>query len=205
MESASCQQTTLAILAGGEGSRMGRPKGELRLGGKPILKHVLERMEWVGPTVVVTSPGRQRPSGVDGFGLEACDPVSGQGPLRGVLTALQKASTELVVVLAVDMPAITVLQGRWLVEAMKGRTAGDAILLQRVVGGKRLLEPFPSIYRRRMAPVIAQQLDLGQRSVHRLAQLPNVVVVSAPTDWPDQVWTNLNDPSNVAEFERGSG
>ena len=34
---------TLAILAGGAGSRMGMPKAELRIGGRPILEHLLDR------------------------------------------------------------------------------------------------------------------------------------------------------------------
>ena len=53
------RDVTLAILAGGEGSRMGYPKGELRLGGRPILPVLLERFAWEGPTLLVTAPGRQ--------------------------------------------------------------------------------------------------------------------------------------------------
>ena len=60
-------QTTLAILAGGEGSRMGQPKAELRIGARPILSYLLDRFLWAGPTILVTAPGRKRPPGATGF------------------------------------------------------------------------------------------------------------------------------------------
>jgi hypothetical protein len=41
-------QTTLAILAGGGGTRMGRAKGLLEIRGKPILEYLLERFDWPG-------------------------------------------------------------------------------------------------------------------------------------------------------------
>ena len=37
---ADCVQTTLAVLAGGEGRRMGGPKGDLALDGRPILERL---------------------------------------------------------------------------------------------------------------------------------------------------------------------
>ena len=108
--------TTLAILAGGEGARMGRPKGELRVGNQPILEYLLERMAWRGPTLLVTSPGREHPAGWQRFHAEAVDPVAGLGPLRGVLTALEHAATPHVLVTTVDMPEIDATALRWLLE-----------------------------------------------------------------------------------------
>ena len=82
---------TLAVLAGGEGTRMGFAKGELNIDGRPILSHLLERFAWPGWTLLVTAPGREHPSGWEGFTREVSDPEAGQGPLRGVLTALEQA------------------------------------------------------------------------------------------------------------------
>src|SRR3954469_12653277 len=97
---------TLAILAGGEGSRMGRPKGLLRVHGRPVLEYLLERFDWPGPTLLVTAPGRERPPACELFSCEVQDPVAGLGPLRGILTALESARTPLVVVTSVDMPGV---------------------------------------------------------------------------------------------------
>ena len=42
---------------------MGVRKETLRIGGKPILTWLLERIEWPGPTILVTAPGHDHPPG----------------------------------------------------------------------------------------------------------------------------------------------
>src|SRR5438552_17571218 len=83
------RQCTRAILAGGEGSRMGKPKALLEINGRPILAYLLEQFAWPGPTLLVTAPGREKPPGHELFSREVVDPVAGEGPLRGILTALE--------------------------------------------------------------------------------------------------------------------
>src|SRR5690348_14005110 len=99
-------ETTLAILAGGAGTRMGGPKSALVVRGKPILGYLLDQLRWPGPTMLVTAPGCEQPLGANRFDREVRDPVAGLGPLRGVLTALQNASTDIVVVSTVDAPNV---------------------------------------------------------------------------------------------------
>ena len=55
----SLSNVTLAILAGGEGSRMGKPKGHLEIAGKPILAYLLDQIGWPGPTMLVTAIVKQ--------------------------------------------------------------------------------------------------------------------------------------------------
>src|SRR5512133_394747 len=99
---------TLAVLAGGRGSRMKMPKSRLTLHGRPILQYILERTQWRGrgPTMLVTSPGLDRPPAYELYDAEVVDSVAGEGPLRGLLTALSYATTERVVVVTVDMPGL---------------------------------------------------------------------------------------------------
>src|SRR3954470_6533758 len=99
-------EVTLAILAGGRGQRMGKPKGLLKIGNQPILTYLLKRFNWRGPTMLVTSPGRERPPGTEGFDLEVVDPVEGMGPVRGVMTALENSKTDFLIVASVDMPLV---------------------------------------------------------------------------------------------------
>jgi hypothetical protein len=70
-----CAHTTLAVVAGGEGRRMGRPKGHLTLDGRPIPERLMNRLAWAGPTLLVTAPGREHPPGCRLFTKEATDPV----------------------------------------------------------------------------------------------------------------------------------
>src|SRR5438045_8884890 len=100
-------QITLAVLAGGEGTRMGRPKAWLTLAGEPVLRFLLKQFAWPGPTLLVTAPGRERPPGVEAFDREVTDRVAAVGPLRGMLTALEHCRTPRLAVGTVDMPCVT--------------------------------------------------------------------------------------------------
>jgi molybdopterin-guanine dinucleotide biosynthesis protein A len=194
------QQTavTLAVLAGGMGSRMGGPKSRLVLGGRPILERLAERFAWRGPTLLVTSPGNERPPGWERFGAEVTDARGGEGPLRGVLTALERATTEVVAVVTVDMPAIGAGEVEWLV----GQSDGVAVMCSRATGGEARVEPFPLVIARAAREVVARRLAAGNRSVYALREEAGVSVVRAPVEWRERVWANLNRPADLEAFEQ---
>src|SRR5689334_5106804 len=98
-------EITLAILAGGAGTRMGAPKIGLRIGNESIVRYLTDRFAWPGPAMLVLAPGMDAPEDAR-VDRVVHDPVSGVGPLRGVLTALEHSETEIVVVTTVDMPAL---------------------------------------------------------------------------------------------------
>lgn len=188
-------QITLAVLAGGEGSRMGGPKGRIRIGDRPILEYLLDRFAWPGPTMLVTAPGREHPPGSERFGWECVDPVAGQGPLRGVLTALENATTQWLAVATVDMPGV----GREQIESLAAMPAGgDLGAMYRGAGGDgSLLEPFPLLIRRNAAAVIRARIAAGSLSVARLQDEPGIAVHDAPPAWGESVWINLNRPQDL--------
>lgn len=185
---------TLAILAGGESARMGRPKVMLRVNDRPILEYLLERFAWPGPTMLITAPGRERPRGAERFTRECVDPVAGQGPLRGILTALEHSPAPLVVVLAVDMPLVE----RRHVDELVGRAGvatSLATICARMIDGRRQIEPFPSIFHVDATDVIRARLARAERSVARLTDEPRVV--TADVNWEPGTWLNLNHPTDL--------
>ena len=184
---------TLAVLAGGRGSRMGRPKGLLTVGGVPILAHLLDRLAWPGPTLLVTAPGRERPPGWERFDAEAVDPVADEGPLRGVLTALEACRTPMLAVATVDMPGVTRGQFEWLAEQLGSADHGAMCERGRV-------EPFPLLLRATAIDAVRTRLAGGRRSVHGLAGDAGFVVRAAPVEWAASAWVNLNTPADVAGF-----
>ncbi len=220
-ETAPISQVTLAILAGGEGSRMGMAKGELRVDGQPILRYLARRFAWPGPLLLVTAPGRERPPGWESFTSEVADPVAGLGPLRGVLTALEFADTPHVIVTPVDMPGLTGGQLHWLASAFRAqgaRRAGTLGLMtsrganaledprarvQQDAPGRRV-EPFPAVFDRDAAATIRGRLAAGKGSMHALAADPAFVVVPAPVDWDESTWVNLNRPADLTAFLENS-
>lgn len=178
---------TLAVLAGGEGSRMGKSKALLDVNGQPILAWLLDRFRWPGPTLLVTAPGREHPPAAERFDREVLDEVAGQGPLRGVLTALDACRTERLFVTTVDMPNVGPEQARWLLDQLDDHAgvmcrAGNQV------------EPFPLLLRRTTRDVIRDMMNAGERSVRSLSR--SVCTVASP-EWSEDVWTNLNHPDDL--------
>jgi molybdopterin-guanine dinucleotide biosynthesis protein A len=184
-------EVTLAILAGGRGERMGKAKGLLTVGDLPILTYLLKRFAWRGPTMLVTSPGRQKPPGAEGFNLEVVDPVEGMGPVRGLVTALENSKTQLLIVASVDMPLAGREQLLWLIEKIQEK---PGVMIQH----QGQVEPFPSIFNKERA---GRPLYDSMRA---LARIDGFAVIDAPKSWPDDIWTNLNEPADLSLFLQNS-
>jgi molybdopterin-guanine dinucleotide biosynthesis protein A len=196
------RRVTLAVLAGGAGSRMGRPKALLRVDGRPILADLFDRFAWPGPTLLVTAPGRERPPGADRFGREVADPQAGLGPLRGVLTALEQFQTPLLVVTALDMPGVGRTQVEWLAEQLHDASQLQGLMTERMIATGPQREPLPLALRAEAKSVVAGHLAAGRRSLRGLASEATFAVVPAPP-WPESVWSNLNTPADGESFAAG--
>ena len=96
---------TVAIIAGGKSSRMGRDKAFVDLGGKALIEHVIERSADLGQseTILITN----KPATYEHLGLPMYrDALPDRGSLGGIYTALACAKNPAVLVLACDMPFI---------------------------------------------------------------------------------------------------
>ncbi len=186
---------TLAILAGGKGVRMGMPKSNLTFEGQPILTYLHRRFAWPGKTLLVTGIGNQHPPGAENFDTEVTDPVPDQGPLRGVLTALQNTTTDLLAIATVDMPAVTTEILEYLIESLTQSPESAGVMFERQIEGTQQIEPFPSVLRRTFTPAIRQRIELGHRSVNGLSKV-GVNLIPPRQEWPQEVWRNLNTPTD---------
>lgn len=194
------QNIALAVLAGGRSSRMGFPKAAIEVAHRPILREILDRFRWSGPTLLITAPGREHPPGCENFDAEYVDPLPDQGPLRGILTALENAPADDVLVLPVDMPCIIPAQLQRLIDAIQSDHAALGVMMRRAEEDSRI-EPFPSIYRRGAATVIADLLSRGEGAVHGLLKSgARFIAIPGLPEWDERIWTNLNRPSDLAAF-----
>ena len=77
------------VLAGGRSSRMGRPKAALEWHGSTLLHRTTALLARTvgGPVLVVAAPGQDLPELPPGVEVVE-DPISGQGPMRGLATGL---------------------------------------------------------------------------------------------------------------------
>ncbi len=101
-----------AVLAGGAGSRFGRPKASVELGGRPLIAHVLDAVAAAGlDPVVVAKPSSRLPELSCPILLE---PEQPRHPLCGILCALRASNARPVIAVACDMPFVTPPLLAWL-------------------------------------------------------------------------------------------
>lgn len=202
--SATVTDVTLAVLAGGRGTRMGTPKALLRVGDHPLLSWLLDRWNWPGPTMLVTAPGIEHPPGFERFMRECVDPVADEGPLRGVLTALEHVATDRIVVTTCDMPMLEPAHFVELLQEFDHRAECIGVMCRRTDDHEKIIEPFPMALDRESLGFIRAAFDAGERSPAALSgprySRPAVDVIEC--DWPPNVWTNLNRPADLAAFQR---
>lgn len=143
--------TAAAILAGGRATRFhGRDKGALAIGSRRILDRQLAALhETVDDVFIVTNqPERYADIGVS----VVQDAVQGAGALGGLYTALLASPAPQVLVVACDLPFLTVPFLRHLTEA--GR--GVDLAIPRTSSG---YEPLCASYGRRCVSAVRERLE----------------------------------------------
>ena len=96
---------TAIVLAGGRSARFGGDKLAHDLDGRPVLAHVLERVQRIAADVVVVRPPDV---GDDLAGVRVVhDPEPFGGPLIGVLAGLEAAREPIALVVGGDMPRLS--------------------------------------------------------------------------------------------------
>lgn len=112
---------TAVVLAGGRAARLGgRAKPQLDVGGRTILSAVLAAVAGADRRIVV-GPPQPVPPGV----LVVREDPPGGGPVAAVAAGLDAVGTEVVVVLAGDLPFVTA----HLVRELRERLTGDGVLV----------------------------------------------------------------------------
>jgi molybdopterin-guanine dinucleotide biosynthesis protein A len=176
------------VLAGGESSRMGRDKAMLPYRGTTLVEHLaLAVQEAAGAVALVGDPVRY-----SGLGYPVYpDKFPGCGPLGGVYTALAVSSTDWNLIVACDMPGISVDVLRTLLDNVT--ESGRDCVIAMGPGGEP--EPLCAVYHRRCLPVLerairekrfkmrdlVKEFDTQARLVARTA-LANV---NTPTEWAE--------------------
>lgn len=145
-----------AILAGGRGRRLGgRTKPLLDVGGQSILARQRAMLASFGVVPRLIAPD---PAAFAGLGLEIV-PDDGAGPLGALCLALERATTDVIVVLAGDMPFVTAGLVQALLDALDGHEAAVPC----TAGGG--CHPLAAAYRRTAGLRLRAALDAGERRV----------------------------------------
>ena len=149
----------VAILAGGASSRFGSDKALVRLepGGPTLLERTVAVARSISSHALVV--GHQSYAALDlGIGVVP-DDEPGRGPLGGIATAFHVLSAPRLVVLACDMPCLSIPLLRSLVERP---SSADAVVPKTSDGR---WQPLHAVYDRSALPTIDRSLRTGSSAV----------------------------------------
>jgi len=192
------------LLAGGLARRMGGgDKGMRRLGGRPIMERILERVRPQVSALLVNANGD--PARFQGYGLPVmADVVDGfAGPLAGVLTGLDwaagqaPAGTRYLASFAIDAPFVPLDLVARLRRAIED---ADAELACAKSDGRThpVFGLWPLALARDLRRAITEE---DMRKIDRWTARYRLVEVDFATE-PIDPFFNINDPDNLADAER---
>ena len=120
---------TAFVLAGGKSSRMGSDKAFLRLGDETLLSQALKLASAVVSEVWIVGDAKKFAA----FGRVVEDVYRERGPLGGIHAALSSSTTELNLMLAVDLPFVTPEFLQYLL--LRARESGAMVTVPRAGSG----------------------------------------------------------------------
>jgi molybdopterin-guanine dinucleotide biosynthesis protein A len=156
-----------AILAGGMGRRLGKPKMYLKYGEQYLYEVLYGRLSKVtGEVMIILSEGVSIPRTKEGLTfLYDDEKYSGSGPLGGIYTALKACRGDTLFVCGVDMPFVSGEIARYLLELLPEKGT-DAVIP--VSGGK--VHSLCAAYSKGSSEKIKSMLDNGVRRASRVIE-----------------------------------
>jgi molybdopterin-guanine dinucleotide biosynthesis protein A len=178
---------TAFVLAGGKSSRMRSDKAFLRLGDETLLTQALKLAGAVASEVCIVGDAKKFAA----FGRVVEDVYRERGPLGGIHAALSGSTTEVNVMLAVDLPFVTQKLLQYLLS--RALESGAMVTVPRTGSG---FQPLGAVYRRGFAEVAEQSLLEGKNKIDSLfARVETCVIEESElvrAGFSEQMFRNLN-------------
>jgi molybdenum cofactor guanylyltransferase len=189
------------VLAGGGSTRFGRDKALAELGGLPMLGRMIALLQSVAKNVKVVGA----PEKYAKFEREmVSDRWPGEGPLGGIITALEdaaKSSSEWNLMVSCDMPFLT---PEWLTFLCERAAKSKAQVV--VPHSKHGPEPLCACYRTNAAGALRAAFESGVRKVtHGLQYVSTEVLDEADGkrfDSAGRLFWNMNTAADYEEARR---
>lgn len=178
---------SIAILAGGASTRMGRDKAMLTIDDEPLLLRIVRAAFDTGAPVIVV--GRERPDEWPEHSTRfVTDEIEGIGPLGGLATGLRTSGTG-VILLACDMPLLTTEAIEWLIDNVDDNSRGVVVR-----NGDRL-EPLFAFYPFALLDQIEMMIRDGRLRLRDLVS--SFTIIDAPVELRAAL-ANINTPDDLA-------
>lgn len=193
------------ILAGGLSKRLGQNKGLIKLSGKPLLTHVLDKISGVvEETIIVISSESQKIMYEDLVKQRArisVDRDKTQSPLVGALTGFENARGEYSLLLSCDTPFISSQIASLILDLCMNRSA----VIPRWPNG--FIEPLQAAYNTKSAQIAAEKaLENGKKDLRSMVSFFKGVryistMVLQEIDSKLLTFFNVNTISDLKEAE----
>ena len=196
------KNVTGIILAGGQGRRMeNRDKGWVNYRGKPMIKHVVERLS---PQVcdVIISANRHLPE-YRQLGYPVVSDLPGnddqpyQGPIAGILACLARVSTDYAVVVPCDAPLLR----HDLVSMLMDYREPDSRLVLFHVNGR--LQPLFGLYHRSVTADLRAFFAAGERKLMIWCQQQEPAIITL--EQSDAGFANINSLRDMEKLASQEG
>ena len=195
------------VLAGGVSSRFGRDKALVRFTAMPLLLEIAQLAQTCTSEVAVVGSA-QKYADLDG-NLEIIeDRWPGEGPLGGIITALQHTvathrSAEWNLILSCDMPFLTAEWLKFLVDRARASAPETQVILPHSAHGP---EPLCACYRTNAAEPLKNVFDRGVRKVTQALKQVRTEVLDESVwkrfDSAGRLFWNMNTPADFEEAQR---
>jgi len=188
---------TAFILAGGKSSRMGTDKAFLQLNGRTLLARALDLARSVTSEVRIVGDRAKFAA----FAPTVEDIFPNCGPLGGIHAALRSSSTDLNLILAVDVPFAAPALLQYLIGQASSAPQAEVTVARTPEGW----QPLCAVYRRNFVEAAEQALRQGHYRIDRLFKEGNTRVIAEgelkAAGFSPESFRNLNTPEDVTKAE----
>lgn len=200
------QRRGAIILAGGKSTRLGVNKAFIKIAGKPLLRHVVDKASKVASEIVVVISKDGRPEKFEKILPRSIkvltDKQENGSPIIGMMTGMESLTSEYTATLSGDTPLINENVLEYLFCKVN---QADAAVPSWSSGW---IEPLQAVYRvRSMLPAITATLKAGEsRPFNAIKKLNNVIYVPVKEimkiDRELLTFTNINTPKDLSMVRR---
>ena len=186
------------VLAGGRGTRLGGDKAAVELAGETLLQRAVRLVSQLTDDIIVVTRDDQRlrVARLTNGASVLSDTEPYEGVLAGMATGLSAARHAWCLVVACDMPFVSLGLVRYMLCLRRGY---DAVVPRLEVG----MEPLLSLYHRRCLPPLWSALEAGKRRVASFFGSLRVRYVEAAEihgiDPTGRSFHNINAPDDLRQ------
>ena len=187
------------VLAGGQSRRMGAEKALVELDGRTLLEHALTLARSVSPEVWIVGSKAK----FSRYGDVVEDEFPQHGPLGGIHAGLRSSTSELNLMLAVDMPFVEVRFLEFLFEEA-ARQECAVVTIPRAGGAWQTL---CAVYRRPFADLAEEALRAGKNKIDPLFRGIEMRILEEreliERNFSPALFRNLNTPEELEQASKG--